>query len=137
PYGRVIIGGLTIHAYLDKSFAFLAEKYSGQVPDWVRTAGERSAFAAGYIDAEGSFGVYEGRARFKLDAYDAHVLAWLDEWCQDIGVRSRLNRVALAGQERAGPAPYRQDLWRVNVNDGPSVLRLIATLDPYVRHAGR
>jgi hypothetical protein len=136
-FGPVRTSGLTVRASLDMSFEFLLEKYQDSVPGRVAGDEPRAAYAAGYIDAEGSFGVYEGRARFKLDAYDVHVLHWLHQWCEGIGVRSRLLRIALAGQERPGAAPFRRDLWRVNVNHGPSLLRFIGTLEPFLRHGRR
>ena len=137
PFGRVVMSGLTVHGYLDQSFSFLLKKYDGVVPPWVRTPNERAAFAAGYIDAEGSFGIYEGRARFQMGTYDAHVLAWLHAWCGGIGVESKLTRIALKGAERVNAPPFRRDLWRLSVNYVPSLLRFIATLEPFLRHAGR
>jgi hypothetical protein len=138
PFGPVYDwNNRTFRASLDLSFDFLEAKYEGTIPDWVRTPEIDSAFAAGYIDAEGSFGVYEGRARFKLDAYDRAVLHWLHAWCRRIGVRSRLRRVAQEGSPRPDGGTFNRDLWRVNVNAGPALLRLIATLEPYLRHAGR
>jgi hypothetical protein len=127
----------SFRASLDMSFWFLAEKYRGSVPERVRGQEASAAFAAGYIDAEGSFGVYDGRARFKLDLYDREVVSWLQRWCRAIGVRSRFRRVARAGDPRPDQSTFRMDLWRLNVNDGLSLLRFIATLEPYLRHERR
>jgi hypothetical protein len=122
---------------LDVSFRFLLEKYAKEVPTWIRGTEASSAFAAGYIDAEGSFGVYEGRARFKVDSYDRAVLIWLHKWCEQVGVSSKLRQVAQAGDPRPGHPPYRRDLWRLNANDALGILRLIATLEPYMSHGQR
>jgi Homeodomain-like domain len=138
PFGPVYDWeNLSFRASLDLSFWFLAEKYKGAVPGWVRGQEASAAFVAGYVDAEGSFGIYDGRARFKLDSYDVEVLSWLQRWCRAIGVRSRYRLIARAGDPRSDQGAFRKDLWRLNVNDGPSMLRFIATLEPYLRHERR
>jgi hypothetical protein len=137
PFGSVSYVNHYLCASLDISFRFLREKYGEEIPAWIRGCEATAAFAAGYIDAEGSFAVYEGRARFKLDSYDRVVLTWLDEWCHGIGVSSKLRRVAQAGDPRPDQPPYGRDLWRVNANDALGIVRLIATLDPYMSHAQR
>lgn len=138
PFGPVYDWeGRSFRASLDTSFWFLSAKYDGVIPEWIRVLEARAAFAAGYVDAEGSFGVYEGRARFKLDSYDREVLTSLHRWCRAGGVRSRLRCVAKAGDPRPDQGDFRKDLWRVNVNESLSLLRFIATLEPYLRHAGR
>ncbi len=136
-FGPVTYRGHSLYISLDLSFSFLQEKYEGVVPSWIRGSEASAAFAAGYVDAEGSFGVYEGRARCKIDAYDEAVLRWLHAWSRRIGVRSRLRCIARQGDPRGPEPPFQGDLWRLNVNDGPSLLRFIATLDPYLRHVRR
>jgi hypothetical protein len=137
PFGSVSYVNRYLCASLDISFRFLLEKYGEEIPAWIRGCEAAAAFAAGYIDAEGSFGVYEGRARFKVESYDRVVLTWLHEWCHRIGVSSKLRRVAQAGDLRPDQPPYSRDLWRLNTNDALGVVRLIATLDPYMSHAQR
>lgn len=122
---------------LDLSFEFLFDKYRGRVPAWVRGPECEAAFAAGYIDAEGSFGVYDGRARFKLDSYDGAVHQWLGEWLTASGVQFRQRIVRRKGDPRDDHGSYKSDLWRTNVNESFALLRLAATLDPYLRHARR
>jgi predicted DNA-binding protein (UPF0251 family) len=137
-FGRIYVWRQSaLRASLDMSFEFLFDKYGWEVPAWVRGTESQASFAAGYVDAEGSFGVYEGRARFKLDAYDVSVLHWFHEWCRGIGVESRLRLVQEKGTRRPDGTVFPRDLWRVNVNAGQSILRLIATLEPYLRHGRR
>lgn len=137
PFGPVRVSGNTVRASLDPSFAFLLEKYERRLPQWLEAPEDEAAFAAGYIDAEGSFGVYGGRARFKIDSYDDHVIEWLHGWCGSIGVRSRLHQVGRRGEPRGNGVVFNGDLWRLNVNEGSSLLRFVATLEPFLRHAGR
>jgi hypothetical protein len=141
PFGPVKVSRLersvSLRASLDLSWGFLFDKYGALVPEWIRGFAAEAAFAAGYIDAEGSFGVYEGRARFKVDSYDAQVLAWLADWMGRCGVLCRHRRVARAGDARQAATPFPADLWRINVNESFSILRLAATLEPFLRHERR
>jgi hypothetical protein len=126
-----------VRVSLDQSFAFLFEKYSDEVPAWITGAAVEAAFAAGYTDAEGSFGVYDGRARFKIDACDASVLARLAEWMRRSGIGCRHRLLHVKGDLRPDGRTFNGDLWRINVNESVSLLRLAATLDPFLRHGRR
>ena len=141
PYGPVrwAIGteSSCVRVSLDSSFAFLFDKHGPAVPTWIRSAETEAAFAAGYIDAEGSFGIYDGRARFKVDSYDAAVLAWLARWMTRSGIGCRHRLVAAVGSARPDVGVFNGDLWRINVNDSFGILRLAATLEPFLRHERR
>jgi hypothetical protein len=103
----------SLRVSLDSSFSFLREKYTEVVPSWVAGHAPEAAFAAGYVDAEGSF----------------------HQWCGRIGVVATIGRTAVAGTRKQ--VSLNRDVWRVNVNERHSLLRLIATLEPYLRHARR
>ena len=137
PYGPVRVSGHTVRASLDDTFAFLLEKYQPAVPNWISGPDSEAAFAAGYADAEGSCGIYDGRARFKISSYDSHILRWFHDWCRRIGVHANLRRIAVAGDPRPKHPPYPQDLWCLTVNQRLDLLRVIATLTPFLRHSGR
>lgn len=141
PFGHVQVSrgarSMCVRASLDRSFSFLAEKYSGVIPTWIAGPEGEAAFAAGYIDAEGSFGVYDGRARFKLDSYDTEVHAWLSSWMIRSGIPCRSNVIARSGDPRPDAGSFSQDLHRINVNDSLGILRLAATLEPFLRHERR
>ena len=128
---------MCVRASLDRSFDFLAEKYAGAVPAWISGPEAEAAFAAGYIDAEGSFGVYDGRARFKLDSYDSGVHRWLASWMTRSGIPCRSNVIARRGDPRPDAGSFAQDLHRISVNDSLGILRLAATLEPFLRHERR
>ncbi len=136
-YGPVRVASGMVRASLHPTFDFLLAKYGSVVPERLEAEPAAAAFAAGYTDAEGSFGVYGGRSRFKIDSYDAAVLAWFASWCDRIGVRCKHRLVAAAGTPRTDGTVYNGDLWRVNVNDAASLCRLAASLTPFVRHARR
>ncbi len=137
PFGPVTYSGRTLRASLDRSFDFLMEKRGVVPPQWISRAPVCAAFAAGYVDAEGSFGVYEGRGRFKVDSYDAGVLNWLVDWCRGLGIRAHLRTIVRRGSERPGARPFPKDLVRVQVNEALSLSRLVATLEPFARHGRR
>lgn len=130
-------GTWCVRVSLDSSFEFLRDKYADEVPGWVRGREAEAAFVAGYVDAEGSFGVYEGRARFKLDSYDAGVQAWISAWMDRSGITHRHRLVSSRGDARSDGGTYNGDLWRINVNDAFGLLRFAATLDPFLRHRHR
>lgn len=141
PYGPVRwavgVRSSCVRVSLDRSFSFLIEKHGVEVPTWIRGPEAEAAFAAGYIDAEGSFGVYDGRARFKVDSYDEPVLAWMAEWMRRSGVACRHRLVAARGSPRPDAGSFNADLWRINVNASFGILRLAATLEPFLRHERR
>jgi len=137
-FGKVTVsrGGrsMCVRASLDLSFEFLLDKYGTEVPIWIRGSAPEAAFAAGYIDAEGSFGVYDGRGRFKLDSYDEVVHRWLDGWMARSGIR-HVTRALAKAADLGEPEAAR--LWRTNVNEALSLCRMIATIEPFARHGRR
>ncbi len=106
PYGHVHIGkqkrrgDIGIACYLNMSFAFLIPKEDG-VPDWVQANDTASiAFAAGYLDAEGSFYLGQDGARFAVTriSHGLHGLA-------SIPARSRCNMNSPSPRSIAGYLP--------------------------------
>lgn len=136
-FGDVRYTGRTLWVALHETFEFVDAKHGACMPDWIRGPDASAAFSAGYIDAEGSFGVYEGRGRFRISACDAAVLEWMDGWCRSAGVRSHLHCYGRQGEAAADGTVRRQDLWTMTVNEGQSLLRLIASLEPFARHEAR
>ncbi len=129
-----------INCYLDGSFDFLLSK-NVEVADWVKKSNKyAAAFAAGYIDAEGNAGVYDGRARLKIDSYDKGIIFWLHEWflknkiiCPDpikIGKNKQIYN------KRKG-YKYNNDLWRIRVSEKASLLKLFKLVYGQLRHSKR
>jgi len=129
----------TIHsnAYLNMSFSFLLGKYNGTVRKWLHESNQRlRSFAAGYIDAEGTFGLNQGKGRFKMDAYDQDILSDLHDFFVREGVRSKMRIIARKGENDYGWV-WKKDLWRVSVNEAGSLEKFIQSLSPYLRHQKR
>jgi hypothetical protein len=136
-FGDVRHTGTYVWVLLDESFEFVEAKHCPDVPEWIERLDGPAAFAAGYIDAEGSYGVYEGRGRFRLSSCDAGVMAWIHQWLERIGVRNHLRCFSRRGTVLADGSVRRQDVWTLTVNEGQSLLRMIASLEPFARHQAR
>lgn len=141
-YGGVVVSGngtaKNINCYLDTSFSFLLVDKPYDVDSWIRQDSQNClAFMAGYIDAEGNFIVSQGRARFKLDSYDAAILHWMHAWLLANGMKPKLRLLARKGDASYNGGYWNGDLWRLNVNEADSLLRFCNSIMPYLRHRKR
>lgn len=140
-YGTITISrnvrSAHLNCYLNNSFAFLLGKYPSSIRNWLFKDQQLLwAFAAGYIDAEGTFGLNQGRGRFKIDAYDATILADLHKLFLQAGIRSKSRVIARKGHNDYGWT-WKQNVWRVSVNEAASLELLISRLKPFLLHRRR
>lgn len=140
-YGRVSVhsGRKTIqmNCYLNLSFSFLLTKYPSNIRTWVLSNPlYQWAFSAGYIDAEGTFGLNQGRGRFKVDAYDYAILSDMHEFFLNYGLRSKFRIIAKKGENDYGWV-WKEDLWRLSINEAGSLETMILNIDPYLQHEKR
>jgi hypothetical protein len=142
-YGEVTIGGkksLYVNCFLNKSFDFLLKK-EDVVEEWITKNLEYSNnFAAGYIDAEGNIGVYDSRARFKIDSYDKNIIFWMYSWLQKNNVLCpEPMRIGKKGQvyDKNYGYKYNKDLWRLRVSTQQSLIALFSVIKPLLRHKNR
>lgn len=140
-YGNITVSSNTrsvqMNCYLNASFNFLLTKYPLEIRDWV-TSDETVhwAFAAGYIDAEATFGLNQGRGRFKIDAYDHSILTDLHALFVSCGINSKFRVIAKKGDNDYGWI-WKEDLWRLGVNEARSLEVLIKRLQPFMQHRKR
>ncbi len=142
PYGklRLFLGSESTQAncYLNRTFDFLLPKTEA-IPNWIE--GDiltSAAFVAGYLDAEANFIINQGKARLKVDSYDYTVLKWIARWLDGLGMNPKLRLIGKSGAKRYGQAGvYNADLWRLNINSAPALLRLILYIKPFIRHRTR
>ncbi len=143
-YGKVVSyksptnPSTNVNVYLNRSFEFLLPKWD-LVEDWI-VENEKyfRSFAAGYIDAEGTFGIYQGRARFKIDAYDKGILSKIHEWLDRNKIPNKFFRVAKKGDYvKYGNYYFKKEVWRINVNEANALVNFIDLIDPYVKHKKR
>ncbi len=143
-YGKVVSyksptnPSTNVNAYVNRSFEFLLPKHD-LVEKWIiSNENYFRSFGAGYIDAEGTFGIYQGRARFKMDSYDREILFQIHAWLDRNNIPNKFFRVAKQGDYvRYGDYNFKKDVWRVNVNEANSLVKFINLIDPYIRHKKR
>lgn len=145
-YGKVTIGGKNkmnskyINCFLNKSFSFLLPN-EDKIENWItRDASCSNNFAAGYIDAEGNIGIYDGRARFKVDSYDKNIIFWLYEWSQKNDILCpKPQLIGRKGQiyDKNNKYKFNKDLWRVRVSTMNSLNKLFRILRPLLKHKKR
>jgi hypothetical protein len=136
PYGEVTTSqgkdSYCVNCRLNTSFDFLLPK-STNVPNWITNhSGYSLAFCAGYIDADGSMGLYQGRARLKIDSYDIGILSWMYSFFQARNINIKLRHIS-----PPIPKKYKKDLWRININEAYSLSYITTLLIPYLRHTTR
>lgn len=108
------------------------------IPKWIRNnANNLSAFAAGYIDAEGNFGINQGRARFSVGSYDKNILHRIHRWLTEEKINSKLRLIGKKGEERPEGYRFNNDLWRLNVNEAQSLLKFINIIKLFINHRKR
>lgn len=140
-YGKVTysrnIRSTHMSCYVNASFGFLLQKYNPLERDWLAAADNRMlAFIAGYIDAEGTFGLNQGKGRFKIDAYDVAILEDMHAFLVRNAIRSKFRMILGKGVTKWGQ-PWRADLWRLEVNEALSLEKLIRAILPYCLHKKR
>lgn len=117
---------------LDPSFSFLLPK-EDNIEKWILNNNKCFfAFLGGYADAEGNFGVYQNRARFRLGTYDKNILEQIFDRLNSRGIRTTFNleRKAVVGKQN-------KDFYRISVNEKESLMELINNLKPYIKHEKR
>lgn len=143
-YGKVVSyksqtnPSTNVNAYLNRSFEFLLPKHD-LVEKWIIDNEKYTrSFAAGYIDAEGTFGIYQGRARFKIDSYDKEILLQIHLWLNKNKIINKLFRAAKMGDYvRYGNYYFKKDVWRLNVNEANSLIKFIDLIKLYIKHKKR
>jgi hypothetical protein len=145
-YGKVSVnksiynGSFNINCFVNNSFLFLLPK-SDAVPYWIaKNIKAAIAFVAGYVDAEGNIGVYDGRARFKLDSYDKNILIWIFNWLK----RNKINcpdpkKIGEKNQiyNKVHGYKYNKDLWRLRISEMDSLEIILKIIKPYLKHKKR
>lgn len=145
-YGKVTIGGKNkmnskyINCFLNKSFSFLLPN-EDKIEKWItKNSSCSNYFAAGYIDAEGNIGIYDKRARFKVDSYDKNIILWLYKWLQKNNILCPApTKIGKAGQiyDNRNKYKYNKDLWRIRVSNMESLNKLFQILKPILKHRKR
>jgi len=140
-YGHVNISrskkhSYNVNCYLDESFGFLEVKV--RVPRWIKKDGLLGwYFTAGYVDAEGSFGINQGRGRFKIDSYDQKILFWISKFLKNAGIKNKLRLIYKKNKKRYDGGIWKKDLWRLNINWANSLGKFIDKIYNLLKHKKR
>lgn len=140
-YGRVWEGGpyddgsIHVEAFLNESFDFLLDARENlEIPE---DRHDFLAFLTGFIDAEGSFFVTSGKARFALGNYDEEILQDLKSRLENLGVQTTK---IYTNDERYGiEGKYeRNDSYKLfQINRKDSLLKIIELIVDYTKHEGK
>jgi DNA-binding CsgD family transcriptional regulator len=124
--------------HLNFTFDFLLPS-EDNIPAWILKDDDLfAAYLAGYTDAEGNIGVYNGQAVFRLASYDKNVLHQIHAKLVSMGIecpKPRLSRKK--GYTTKDGHKYKKDLWCLWVGRMASLLKLFDFIEPYLRHAKR
>jgi hypothetical protein len=124
-------GVISVSTILHPSFSFLLPK-SKKVESWIISNNiNTAAFAGGYIDAEGSFGIYDNRAKFRLGSYDKEILKQIHGWF----IKNNIKSIFVL--EREKKTGQNDDFWRITINEAKSLVKLNKIIFPYLRHIKR
>lgn len=131
-YGKVTVSTSGhINCHLNETFDFLLNKFN----QYKKINSKRTflSFFAGYLDAEGYFGINQGKARLKIDSYDKEVLKWISSKLSKYGIRNKCRLLSICKTKRS----LGKELWRLNVNFAEDLRDVIIDLLPYSKHRTR
>ena len=139
--GKVGIKTIRLLCFLDDSFSFLLPKYDG-VEDWI--ANDKNlflSFLAGYIDAEGHFGIHSknGTGVLQIQTQDKGIIQSISRNLIKSGIHcppARLSTPAGYRSPSYPETPNNKDKWNVAVH-GKELMKLLNQLFPYLRHKKR
>ncbi len=133
PKSRLSVYHFT--ATLNDSFSFLLPKHTS-IPVWiVRSKNLFLSFLAGYSDAEGSIGIYDGRASFRIGSYDKIILNQIHELLIKYRIRNTIILETKAG--KYGNRVLNGDFYRVSIRDKMALKLCLSELLPYLKHKNR
>ncbi len=143
-YGRVWIskpnkhGKVQIEAFLDRSFDFLLNPKK-EIHSWILNSNNYfAAFLAGFTDAEGSIGVYDGMAVYQLGNYDKELLSLIHQKLVEIGINCpNPHEDKTGGYITKRGYVHNQNYCRLCVHRKSSLLRLFELMEPYLKHEWR
>ena len=132
-------GNYQIFFNLHDSFDFLLDYNKDIIPNSMLN--DRQAFLsflAGYIDAEGSFGVYNGRGSFFVGSYDKNILSQIHNRLKDFGIICEsLRRCVKAGYIDKRGVKTKEDLWGFKIRRKKELPKFIKLIKPFLKHSKR
>lgn len=129
-------GARHIDCSVNRTFRFLLTKPK-KIPKWIlRREHYFIRFLAGYTDAEGSIGVYQGHAKFRIGSYDIGILRGIHQMLRRMGVNGLLRLEDVPHIDKRG-IRHNGNFWRLTVNDRYALKALFTLLNPCLFHRKR
>lgn len=131
-------GATSIRAFVNNSFSFLLEK-DDKISNWILQNNTYFLnFLAGYIDAEGSFCIYNGYdGVFSLRSQDKNIIWNIYTKLRERGILCKSPKLVWPAGEIRGNIRNNKDAWALFVYRKDSLLELIKLLKPLLRHGKR
>ncbi len=147
PYGRVSLskpdanGMISVSVLVNESFAFLLDK-EDNIESWIlEDEACFWAFLAGYVDAEGNIGVYNGQGRLRITTTDEKIIRQIWERLLVIGIDIPKPRcIPMKGKVLSGlprPGKANKDQWELATKRKSALRRILTNILPYMRHTDR
>jgi len=125
-------GVQSVDTLINSSFSFLLPK-KDKISNWILKNKEHfAAYLAGYTDAEGSIGIYDNRAKFRIGSYDIGILKKIKKTLSNQGIKTILKL-----EVKKGTRKLKNDFWRITINEKKSLAYLFQLIRPYLRHSDR
>ncbi len=125
-------------ANLNSSFDFLLNK-KDTIEKWILKDNDFFlSFLAGYIDAEGSFGVYNGFGCFALGSYDHNIINQIFRKLKLLGIKTETPHIMVKGGhiDKRGIRTFR-DLWSLRIRRKNELYKFINLIKSYIKHSKR
>jgi len=131
-------GCIQFNCYLNMSFDFLLLK-EDKIPQWILDNNKFFiSFLAGYIDAEGHFGVYNNFAEFSIGSYDANILFSIYQKLNEIGIYCNEPKIrTLEGFVDKRGVRWNGTMYRLRLTRKDDLLNFIRLIKPHIKHAKR
>jgi len=131
-------GAISIRCFANRSFNFLLKKEDA-VEKWIlKNKALFLRFMAGYIDAEGSFCICRNDGVFSIRSQDKNIVWTIYEELRKRNVLCKKPKMVWAGNTKNSKGlNNNKDVWALVVYRKDSLLKLINTLNPLLKHEKR
>ena len=123
---------------MNSSFDFLLNKRD-EIEKWILEKDKYLLpFLAGYVDAEGSFGVYNKFGSFALGSYDKNIINQICHRLSFLDIKAETPRIMVEGGyiDKRGVRTFK-DLWSLRIRRKNELYKFINLIEPYIRHLKR
>ena len=123
---------------LNMSFDFLLRK-EDSIQTWMLSNNDNfTSFLAGYIDAEGHFGVYNNFAEFSIGSYDQNILTSIYQKLNEMDIYCAKPRLTVEkGYVDKRGVKNNGDLYRLRITRKNDLLKLVNLIKSRIKHAKR